>query len=344
MRTYTLRLLFALAIQHLIFNHNSVGAAVESPNEKGPSGTIAYYIEVDSSEPGVRIEVDRESVGVTPTTIKVFGDKDGTFHRFKKEIFEIRAIPSRPGQYPQSKVYRTGGFFVSDDQIPSRIYFDMSERSGSGLAESSSVEAKPIRRKFGTGFFISDDGYLITAFHVVSGGTNIQVKSQGISLPATLVRKDQAVDLAILKIGTNSGPHVPLPIAPSRSAKLGERVYTIGFPATEILGEEPKFTDGTISSLAGFQDDWSAFQISVPVYSGNSGGALVNSQGSVIGIVVAKIQGTELLNYAVKSSRALIVLEDLPSVRIKTQSNEHNLAPEELAERLRQASVMITSE
>ena len=50
--------------------------------ERGPNGTMAYYVPVESNEPGVRIEANGEFVGTTPLTLKIFGDPDGTFHDF----------------------------------------------------------------------------------------------------------------------------------------------------------------------------------------------------------------------------------------------------------------------
>mgnify|MGYP007030110543 CR=1 FL=1 len=58
-------------------------------------------------------------------TLKIFGDKDGTFHNFGSYQYVIKAYPVRQGQYVQTKVFRTGGWFTSEDKIPSRIYFDM---------------------------------------------------------------------------------------------------------------------------------------------------------------------------------------------------------------------------
>jgi len=92
--------------------------------EKGKDGTIAYLVEVDSSEPGARIEVNSDSVGTTPITIKVFGDKDGTFHNFGSYEFKVTAYPSRAGQQPQSKVFKTGGWFTGEDRIPKKLFFD----------------------------------------------------------------------------------------------------------------------------------------------------------------------------------------------------------------------------
>lgn len=93
--------------------------------ERGPDGTIAYMVQIETSEPNARIEVNGEDVGRSPMTLKIFGDKDGTFHNFGSYQYVIKAYPVRQGQYVQTKVFRTGGWFTSEDKIPSRIYFDM---------------------------------------------------------------------------------------------------------------------------------------------------------------------------------------------------------------------------
>jgi len=101
------------------------GCATSGPKpEKGPEGTIAYLVEVESSEPGARIEVNNESVGKTPMTLKIFGDKDGTFHNFGSYEYRVTASPIRAGQQPQTKVFKTGGWFTSEDRVPKKIFFD----------------------------------------------------------------------------------------------------------------------------------------------------------------------------------------------------------------------------
>jgi hypothetical protein len=91
--------------------------------EKGPQGTIAYLVEVDSSDPGARIEANNEFVGKTPMTLKIFGDKKGRFHNFGSYHYTITAYPVRPGQQPQTKDFRTGGWFNGVDQIPKKLFF-----------------------------------------------------------------------------------------------------------------------------------------------------------------------------------------------------------------------------
>jgi len=167
----------------------------------------------------------------------------------------------------------------------------------------------------GSGFLISEDGYLLTNFHVIEDAMNIVVRRGRESYPAALVKVDQVNDLALLKI---AGHFRALPIAPSRASKLGDSVFTVGFPNPRLQGTEPKFTDGKISSLAGIQDDPRDFQISVAVQPGNSGGALVDSLGNAVGVVTARLSEKAALettgalpqnvNYAVKSSYVLAFL------------------------------------
>jgi hypothetical protein len=97
--------------------------------ERGPNGTIAYLVPIESSEPGIRIEANNDYIGKTPVTLKIFGDKDGTFHNFGSSEYIIRAFPANTNQYIQTKVFRTGGWFSQEDKIPSRLYFNMSQKT-----------------------------------------------------------------------------------------------------------------------------------------------------------------------------------------------------------------------
>ena len=64
--------------------------------EKGPHGTVAYLVTVDATIP-CRIEADGDNVGTTPLTLKIFGDKDGSFHNFGRQQYIVRAIPQEDG-------------------------------------------------------------------------------------------------------------------------------------------------------------------------------------------------------------------------------------------------------
>ncbi|HZM01622.1 MAG TPA: trypsin-like peptidase domain-containing protein [Candidatus Saccharimonadales bacterium] len=187
-----------------------------------------------------------------------------------------------------------------------------------------SIVVGNVPRFTGTGFFVTDDGYLLTAFHVVQDAGRIAVRTKAGTFAATLVNADKANDVALLKV---DGKFSALPVASSRGVKLGESVFTIGFPNIELQGSGPKLTKGEISSLTGMQDDPREFQISVPVQPGNSGGPLVNQNGNVVGIVEAQLADMATLqttgslpqnvNYAMKSSAMSVLLESLPEVSAK---------------------------
>ena len=129
----------------------------------------------------------------------------------------------------------------------------------------------------GTGFFITDDGYLISNYHVVKDAAKVRLVTSAGSIDAKVVQVDAANDLALLKA---EGNFSPLPIAASRTVNLGGTVATVGFPDIGLQGFAPKLAKGEIASLSGAADDPRYFQISVPVQPGNSGGALVDETGT----------------------------------------------------------------
>jgi len=116
----------------LSFITMAVGCATTGgPNaERGSQGTIAYEVEIESSEPGARVEANGEDVGKTPFKLRIFGDPDGTFHNFGRYDYVLKCYPVRPNQRTQVKVFRTGGWFTQEDRIPKRVFFDLNEQSG----------------------------------------------------------------------------------------------------------------------------------------------------------------------------------------------------------------------
>ena len=96
--------------------------------ERGPHGTIAYDILVEASPTQARIEADGRFIGETPLHLKVFGDKDGTFHDFGSDFYAVRALPLTTNQYPQVAMFGTGRWFGPEDRIPERIHFDMNRQ------------------------------------------------------------------------------------------------------------------------------------------------------------------------------------------------------------------------
>ena len=198
----------------------------------------------------------------------------------------------------------------------------------------------------GSGFFVTDDGYFLTAAHVVSSGT-VSVKTAKGEFVAQVVRVDTANDIAVLKA---SGSFASLPLGNSASTNLGKSVFTIGYPNIGIQGTEPKFTRGEINALSGFKDDPRHFQTSTQVQPGNSGGPLVDEFGNVIGVVVAKLDAIKALsltgdlpqnvNYAIKSNYAKLLLETIPGVKL-SQPYTRSRPFEEVVKQAESAAVLI---
>jgi len=97
--------------------------------ESGPHGTIAYDVLIEASEPGARIEANGESVGNTPLHLKIFGDKDGTFHDFGSYYYVVQALPLTTNQFAQVRFFGTGRHWAPEGRVPQRIYFDMNQKT-----------------------------------------------------------------------------------------------------------------------------------------------------------------------------------------------------------------------
>lgn len=163
----------------------------------------------------------------------------------------------------------------------------------------------------GSGFFITKDGYILTNHHVIDGAKEVVVIRKGTAYLADVVAKNKELDLGLLKINlfprATNGTYVVkgIPTMPalefSDDCKVGQSVYAIGFPKTEILGYEPKVTKGIVNSLTGFKGDKHQFQMDAGIDSGNSGGPVVDDFGHVVGVAVAGYMGSRSanINYAV---------------------------------------------
>jgi S1-C subfamily serine protease len=216
----------------------------------------------------------------------------------------------------------------------------------------SSVDSLPQVERLlgmGTAFFITGDGYLVTADHVVRGVHKVRVKNGEKYFDAKVVKADQKVDLAVLKIDGSS--FTALPLSGKKDPELSADVFTIGFPNPDVQGFEPKYTDGKISSLSGLRDDPLRFQITVPIQPGNSGGPLINRYGAVDGVIVSSLSATYMLaesgslpenvNYAVKTSTLRDFLSPIHELdgKLLTQSGSRNHA--DVMKRAQEAVVMV---
>ncbi|GBE19831.1 MAG TPA: trypsin-like serine protease [Candidatus Pacearchaeota archaeon] len=170
----------------------------------------------------------------------------------------------------------------------------------SGIIEDAIKGVVTVRTDVGqgTGFIITNDGYVVTNAHVLSGGRTINVVTyEHGSTGATFIGYDTELDIALIKI---SGNYDKLKLGDSDSVQIGEKVIAIGNP----LGLQFSVTEGIISGIhrPGPTGLEAYIQTDAALNPGNSGGPLINKQGRVIGINNFKVGGGESLGFALESN------------------------------------------
>lgn len=243
------------------------------------------------------------------------------------------------GKAPFQQFHGTGiGFWVdpethiSVDNLMIKTYENKPTPSASNESYTSS----------GTGFIISELGYIATNYHVVADATTIEVdllvNGRKISLPGKVVQVDKNNDLALIKIAYENLPK-PIFGFKSSTSDVGSSVYAMGYPMLSLLGDELKITDGIISSRTGFQGDISCYQMSAAIQPGNSGGPLFDKQGYLVGITNARVKGTENVGYAIKASYLQNLIELLSDkVVIPSTSTLENVS---FTEQIKQLSPLV---
>ncbi len=165
----------------------------------------------------------------------------------------------------------------------------------------------------GSGVIYSEDGYIITNNHVISGASNINVTlHDGSEYPATLVAADSLTDVAVIKIDATSLPAVQF--GSMDDLNVGDAVVAIGNPLGTLSGTA---TEGIVSALEreitidGKQ--MTLIQTSASINPGNSGGGLFDQYGNLIGIVVAKSSGSDVegLGFAIPCDKVASVAKSL---------------------------------
>jgi len=190
----------------------------------------------------------------------------------------------------------------------------------------------------GTGFFISKDGTMVTNNHVIEGCSQIVSIYNNQEFISSLLNTDEKNDLAILK--SNIRPQEFYSIS-KKDADLLEDVIVAGYPLGKKISTEIKATSGTITALAGYDNNYAEFQTDAALNSGNSGGPIINNIGEVVGVAVAKWQeeGVESFNFGIKSSTLNNFLNS-SNINISELSNKI-IDKKDLIELIRNATVYL---
>jgi len=201
----------------------------------------------------------------------------------------------------------------------------------------------------GSGFVVTEDGFIVTNRHVVNGCQSIAVrvdsttgfKAQVVALHS---RDDLAVIRADRKFDVTAAFRVGAPIRP------GDDVVAVGFPLAGLLADEPSVTTGSVSALAGIHNDPAILQMSAPVQQGSSGGPLFDGSGNVVGVVVTKLNARVVaeetgdlpqnVNFALKGDVARTFLDEL-SVRYRAAQSTSRLGNADVGDIGRRVTVMV---
>jgi len=171
-------------------------------------------------------------------------------------------------------------------------------------------QGRIVPRGVGSGFFISEDGYILTNNHVVSEATDIYVTlTDGREFKAKVIGTDERTDVALIKVEAKD--MATLPIGNPGTLKKGNWVLAIGSP----FGLDSTVTSGIVSAIGRDTGEYLPFiQTDVAVNPGNSGGPLLNMQGQVVGInsqIVSRSGGFMGISLAIPIDEAMRVVEQL---------------------------------
>jgi S1-C subfamily serine protease len=167
---------------------------------------------------------------------------------------------------------------------------------GSAVAAGATAAPGSLHRAdTGTGIVIAREGLVVTNDHVVRGCADIRIYDRdGGVTAATLKAHDDRNDLALLK-SSREWPDAAR-FRDGAAIRAGDGVVAAGYPLTGMLGSESvaSITTGSVSALSGLGNDTRFLQLTAPVQPGNSGGALLDMSGRLVGVVTAKLNAVAI--------------------------------------------------
>jgi S1-C subfamily serine protease len=190
------------------------------------------------------------------------------------------------------------------------------------LIENIHKNSKPTPRSSdvkytGTGFALTNDGYFVTAYHVINDGTgegdSVYIQnSDGDYFKASLYSFNAKADIAILKVEKKNfrfgKGELPYTFANGKTG-LGKRIFTLGYPKEDLV-----YSEGYISSRNGYEGNRQQYTLELPVGHGQSGSPVIDENGNVLGLLTGIGGAGEANTYAVSSKALLDLLHTtLPS-------------------------------
>ena len=193
----------------------------------------------------------------------------------------------------------------------------------------------------GTGFFITEDGYILTNHHVVSGASSVSVTLyNGESYDAKVIGSDEDYDIAVIKIDVTGA--TPVVLGDSSKVAIGESVAAVGNPLGELTFS---MSEGIVSCVnRAINVDGTPFnmiQVDCSINPGNSGGPLFNSYGEVVGIVSAKYSSysnttVEGIGFAIPINDVVSLVKDIMTNGYVTTKAYMGITPQNMTAQMAQ--------
>ncbi len=243
---------------------------------------------------GDRKSVTKDDLGLSVAL------KKAVANNFELSLAEIRADLSKKGLL---KIGAKGADTSNMIALARPVPPGESARLNEMLKSSVSIK---VDDGHGSGIIISEDGYIVTNYHVVAGTKSIEVIfNDDTRATGKVIRHSTLADLALVKV-EKTGLKA-LPLSDAKDPEIGVDVWAIGTPRSLELGQT--LSKGIISSVRK-ANDLAYIQTDVTISPGNSGGALINRKGEINGIITSKLMGfgTEGVGFALE---AYLVLEQL---------------------------------
>ena len=199
--------------------------------------------------------------------------------------------------------------------------------------EAISKDESPSKGTVGTGFFVNNEGYVITNYHVVKlSENNTKIMFRNKEKDAKMIAFDEILDIALLKVEVKNKNYIKFS---NSSPKKAQSILVAGYPYGKYISDDLKITSGIINSLKGIKNNTSMLQIDATVNPGNSGGPIVDKDsGSLVGVATMKLSKdytkaafgveSENTNYGIKSSQVKDFLE-ANNVSVSIKKNKLNI-------------------